>query len=79
MSGIYNYHPNIEHPGAFLNNQMNSYQEPFYFGGSQTPISLGFEQHTNLSHPLEGSGFKKTTHRLFRKDKMLIPTSALRK
>lgn len=79
MSGIYNYHPNIEHPGAFLDNQMRSHQEPFYFGGAQTPINLGFENDTNLSYSMIGGGFKKTSHKLFRKDKMLIPSSSLRK
>lgn len=39
MSGIYNYHVTIDNPETkFPGTQ--SQQMPFYFGGSQVPISL---------------------------------------
>lgn len=52
-SGIYNYHPKVEHPHSELY-QMNSQQAPFFFGGSQVPINLHLDTH--------GSGFR-TAHK----------------
>jgi len=51
-SGIYNYHPKVEHPNSVLY-QMDSNQPPFYFGGSQVPVNLHLDTH--------GSGFR-TSH-----------------
>ena len=70
--GIYNYHPNIEHPGAFINNQMASQQTPFFFGGSQVPINLDPSVKVP-SQNMEGMGFKKTTHNLQRNSRILLP------
>lgn len=45
-SGIYNYRPKLDHLNEELP-QMKSemYNPPFYFGGSQVPINLGFEHY----------------------------------
>ena len=47
-AGIYNYHPKVNHPLSTFPVQMKSgeYQVPFYFGGSQVPISLGLDHHS---------------------------------
>ena len=79
MSGIYNYHPNIANPGAFLHNQMASQQAPYFFGGSQVPIGLELDEQVEQSKGMQGEGFKKTTHSLFRRRGNLIPSSQLRK
>jgi hypothetical protein len=79
MSGIYNYHPNIAHPGAFMHNQMSSQQTPFYMGGSQVPIGLNLEEQFEQPKGMSGEGFKKTTHSLFRRRGNLIPSSQLRR
>ena len=79
MSGIYNFHPNIATPGAFLNNQMASHQAPFYLGASQIPMGLELQEQVEQSRGMEGEGFKKTTHSLFRRRGNLIPSSQLRK
>ena len=51
-SGIYNYHPKVAHPGAVLP-QMTSdgFQPPFFFGGSQTPVSLGIATGSGIHTP----------------------------
>jgi len=48
-AGIYNYHPKVDNPTGSFPVQMMSgeYQVPFYFGGSQVPISLGFDPTTH--------------------------------
>lgn len=79
MSGIYNYHPNIAHPGAFLHNQMASQQAPYFFGGSQVPLELQLDEQVEQPNGMRGEGFKKTTHSLFRRRGNLIPSSQLRK
>jgi hypothetical protein len=79
MAGIYNYHPNIAHPGAFIHNQMASQQAPFFMGGSQVPVNLGLKEQYEQPRGMEGQGFKKTTHSLFRRRGNLIPSSQLRK
>jgi hypothetical protein len=49
-SGIYNYHPKVEHPKAVMTQMASDcHQPPFFFGGSQVPINLGHAH---------GSGFK---------------------
>ena len=79
MAGIYNYHPNIAHQGAFLHNQMASHQTPYYFGGSQVPLELQLDEQVEQPKGMQGEGFKKTTHSLFRRRGNLIPSSQLRK
>ena len=79
MAGIYNYHPNIAHPGAFLHNQMASQQAPYYFGGSQIPIGLNLDEQVEQPKGMKGEGFKHTTHSLFRRRGNIIPSSQLRK
>jgi len=51
-SGTYNYHPKVAHPNAIFT-QMTSdgFQKPFYFGGSQVPISLGIKTESGVSTP----------------------------
>jgi hypothetical protein len=46
ISGIYNYHPKLDHLNEQLP-QMSSemYRPPFYFGASQVPINLGFDHY----------------------------------
>jgi hypothetical protein len=50
-AGIYNYHPKVDNPNQTFN-QMKSdtFQPPFYFGGSQVPVNL------HVSH---GSGIRR--------------------
>ena len=79
MSGIYNYHPNISHQGAFLHNQMASHQQPFYLGGSQVPINLDYNPQYKPYAEIGGSGFKQTSHNLLRRRREIIPTSEIRK
>jgi hypothetical protein len=74
-AGSYNVHVNILNPGKYLNNQMASQQKPFYFGGSQVPINLNPSLHQ--SSQSSGSGFKPTTHSLYRERKNIYPTSGL--
>jgi len=77
---IYNYHPNIAHQGAFIDNQMASQQAPFFFGGSQVPVNLGLEEQYQQDKGMNGEGFSKTTHSVFRNRRgVIIPTSQLRK
>lgn len=49
VSGIYNYHIKLDHLNEQLP-QMSSemYRPPFYFGGSQVPINLGFEHYPSI-------------------------------
>jgi hypothetical protein len=79
-AGIYNYHPNVEHQGAFLNNQMKSHQKPFFFGASQVPIGLMQELNGSQGHyDIDGQGFNSTTHKLFRNKKYILPSSNIRR
>jgi len=79
-SGIYNYHPNVEHQGAFINNQMKSHQKPFYFGASQVPINLSSDLNKNIDYiGINGQGFNSTTHKLFRNKKYILPSSNIRR
>ncbi len=64
MSGYYNYHPTIEKPGTFKV-QTASQQAPFYFGGSQVPLSLGLDNHIYG----EGIGKKKYISKMIYKPK----------
>lgn len=66
MSGYYNYHPTISHPGSFQV-QTASQQKPFYFGGSQVPININPSLGT-----INGSGIKHIDKKLY------IPKTNLR-
>jgi hypothetical protein len=57
MSGYYNYHPTIEHPGDFRV-QTASQQPPFYFGGSQVLVNLVPEKLASQS--IKGEGIHKS-------------------
>jgi len=65
-AGIYNYWPAIMHkPGYFNENQMKSFQKPFYFGGSQVPI--GIDPNIGFHREMTGEGisqYKEQTHHL---------------
>jgi len=51
-SGIYSYQPKVDNPNkVFYQMESGGFQPPFYFGGSQVPINLGYAH---------GSGFKQT-------------------
>jgi hypothetical protein len=52
-SGIYNYHPKVAHPNAVFPVQMASdtEQPPFFFGGSQVPVNLGFMSGSGILKP----------------------------
>jgi len=56
MSGIYNYHIKLDHLNEQLP-QMSSemYRPPFYFGGSQVPVNLGFEHYPSIKTPYTSS------------------------
>jgi len=56
VSGIYNYHVKLENLNQQLP-QMSSemYRPPFYFGGSQVPINLGFEHYPSIKTPYKSS------------------------
>lgn len=54
MSGVYNYHPTIDNPSAHYPAQ-DSQQPPFFFGGSQVPVSL------HPMTPTVGSGIYKNS------------------
>ena len=50
-AGTYNYHPKVAHPNKiFPQMESDEYQPPFFFGGSQVPVNLGYE----------GSGFRSS-------------------
>jgi hypothetical protein len=55
-SGIYTYHPKLDHLSSQLP-QMTSemYKPPFYFGGSQVPINLGVEHYPSQRSPYTSS------------------------
>ena len=45
-SGIYNFHPKVANPGkVFYQMESDTFQPPFYFGGSQVPVNLGLLDH----------------------------------
>jgi hypothetical protein len=51
-SGTYNYHPKVAQPNKiFKQMESGGFQEPFYFGGSQVPITLGIETEKFHDHP----------------------------
>jgi hypothetical protein len=56
MSGIYNYHIKLDHLNEQLP-QMSSemYRPPFYFGGSQVPINLGFDNNASIKSQYSSS------------------------
>ena len=56
ISGIYNYHVKLENLNTQLP-QMSSemYRPPFYFGGSQVPINLGFDHYPSIRTPYTSS------------------------
>ena len=75
-AGIYNYHPKVAHPNKIFH-QMESggFQPPFYFGGSQVPVNLGFQgqglKSSHLSHldhmkymPIQGRGKHTTVQKM---------------
>jgi len=51
-AGIYNYHPKVANPNKVLP-QMTSdeFQPPFFFGGSQVPVSLGIATGSGIHTP----------------------------
>jgi hypothetical protein len=60
ISGTYNYHVKLDHLNEQLP-QMSSemYRPPFYFGGSQVPINLGFEH-----YPSHKTSYNSSTENL---------------
>jgi hypothetical protein len=47
----YNYNPKVENPNKiFYQMTSNGFQTPFFFGGSQVPVTLGL---ISPSHPYE--------------------------
>jgi len=41
-SGVYNYWPKVNHPDKmFVQMTSDGFQKPFFFGGSQVPVTLG--------------------------------------
>lgn len=51
-SGIYNYHPKVEHPNKiFRQMESNEFQKPFFFGGSQVPINLDIHTGSGIHTP----------------------------
>lgn len=83
-AGIYNYHPKVNEPNKVFS-QMTSggFQSPFYFGGAQTPIALGFStsEPTRVSYDfttdkmagmgLGKRGVQETTHE--KHTKIMLP------
>ena len=64
-SGIYGYHPKVEHPDHIFPQMASASHQPgFHFGGSQVPVSLGHIHGSGLTHSLSGidTGFR-TPHR----------------
>lgn len=56
MSGVYNYWYKVNNPDSnnnIVQMRSNGFQKPFYFGGSQVPITLGLN-----SHEYSGSGIR---------------------
>lgn len=69
MSGIYNNWFKVQHPNASNDippMESNGFQKPFFFGGSQVPISLGIHD-TNLHET--GRGLKHHSKMNFLPDK----------
>jgi hypothetical protein len=55
-AGIYNYHPKLEHLNEQLPQMVSEgFKPPFYLGGSQVPISLGFEHYPSTRTPYTSS------------------------
>jgi|LakMenEpi03Aug12_release.lakeMendotaPanAssembly.Ray.scaffolds.fasta_scaffold256878_2 hypothetical protein len=51
-AGIYNYQPKVASPNkVFHQMESGEYQKPFYFGGSQVPISLGISTGSGIHTP----------------------------
>jgi hypothetical protein len=83
-AGIYNYHPKVAQPNKVFH-QMTSggFQQPFYFGGAQSPIALGFSTSSTqspsydfTSDKMAGTGLGKrgiqeTTHE--KHTKIMLP------
>ena len=64
-TGIYNYHPKVEHPNATFYQMASDTEQPsFFFGGSQVPVNLG------IAH---GAGLR-TKHRFTLDDKHILST-----
>jgi hypothetical protein len=76
-SGIYGYHPKVEHPHhIFPQMESASHQPSFFFGASQVPVSLGHIHGHGITHPLHGidTGFR-TPHRFtMDKHKLMSPS-----
>jgi hypothetical protein len=83
-SGIYNYHPKVAQPNkVFYQMTSGGYQSPFYFGGAQAPIALGFStsEPTPVSYDfttdkmagmgLGKRGIQQTTHE--KHTKIMLP------
>ena len=51
-SGIYNFHPKIEHPNkVFMQMESGGFQTPFFFGGSQIPLELNHASGSGIKTP----------------------------
>lgn len=64
-SGIYNYHPKVEHPSHIFPQMASASHQPvFHFGASQVPLALGHIHGAGITHSLSGidTGFR-TPHR----------------
>ena len=55
-SGIYNYRPKLENLEGQLPQMVSEgYKPPFYFGGSQVPVNLGFDHYPSQKTPYTSS------------------------
>jgi hypothetical protein len=83
-AGIYNYHPKVAQPNkVFYQMTSEGFQPPFYFGGAQAPIALGFStsepekvSYNFTTDKMEGMGLGKrgiqqTTHE--KHTKIMLP------
>jgi hypothetical protein len=83
-AGIYNYHPKVMQPNkVFYQMTSGGFQSPFYFGGAQAPIALGFStsepekvSYNFTTDKMEGMGLGKrgiqqTTHE--KHTKIMLP------
>jgi hypothetical protein len=51
-SGVYNYWPKVNNPDkTFIQMESDGFQKPFYFGGSQVPVTLGINGSGISSNP----------------------------
>ena len=81
MSGFYNNWVKVQNPDEiFPQMESYAYQVPFYFGGSNVPISLGLDEHKHLTvhsisqlkvKSITGKGVQNTT--MSKHDNIRIP------